>query len=267
MNFWLPKEHIYLSYASNIREIAQPLKNFQVNVVTFMRSYASGSRIYLSSEAQWTKDYYELELFKTSSFEQSPRCYKDSIIIWPLPNTAITPVIDHGRHYYNSHCGLTLCEYHVNHTDFFFFSLPEDSSAMINNLINNLDIFKKFRNYFFEKIDSDMAMLEKNKLILLKSSISEGNSPIISNEKFESLKLDFLKSIKADNPDTDLIKLLTPSELKCLMHLMAGQSVPAIANELCISKRTVEKHSENIRKKLVCDNKFQLISRYKDILF
>ncbi|MDW5288785.1 response regulator transcription factor [Formosa sp. PL04] len=63
-----------------------------------------------------------------------------------------------------------------------------------------------------------------------------------------------LKSNIQINSDSDSsVKNLTPTELKILKYLDKNFSSPQIAEELFISKRTVEKHRSNIIKKLDID--------------
>ncbi|QDO93978.1 response regulator transcription factor [Formosa sediminum] len=65
----------------------------------------------------------------------------------------------------------------------------------------------------------------------------------------ENLKSNSLFNVKAD---ANIVKL-TPSELKILSYLNKNLNSNQIAEELFISKRTVEKHRSNIIKKLEID--------------
>jgi DNA-binding CsgD family transcriptional regulator len=58
-------------------------------------------------------------------------------------------------------------------------------------------------------------------------------------------------------PEYDLSK----RQLECLFHLLRGQSANDIAITLDIGKRTVETHLDNIKSKLGCDTKSQLIDK------
>ncbi len=54
---------------------------------------------------------------------------------------------------------------------------------------------------------------------------------------------------------------LSKRELEVLQHLMRGKTARQIGELLCISKRTVEHHVENIKQKACCHNKFELIKK------
>lgn len=55
---------------------------------------------------------------------------------------------------------------------------------------------------------------------------------------------------KGGEQKKDVIRLLTPSELKILKAIATGKTTSAIASELFISQKTVENHRANICRKL-----------------
>ncbi|OAI46511.1 hypothetical protein AYO45_01840 [Gammaproteobacteria bacterium SCGC AG-212-F23] len=54
---------------------------------------------------------------------------------------------------------------------------------------------------------------------------------------------------------------LTKREIHCLFHLVRGKTANDIANILFISKRTAEKHVDNIKTKLKCNTKSEIIAK------
>ncbi len=60
-------------------------------------------------------------------------------------------------------------------------------------------------------------------------------------------------------------KLFTRRESECLYYILRGKSASMIGKLLNISKRTVESHIENIKNKLVCDTKSQVIEQAMDL--
>ncbi len=78
-----------------------------------------------------------------------------------------------------------------------------------------------------------------------------------------------LLSVNADNlSQTNLKNIgnnenpkLRHSELDCARYLLMGKPMREIAEELLISPRTVETHIENIKNKLGCNKKSEVISK------
>ena len=65
-----------------------------------------------------------------------------------------------------------------------------------------------------------------------------------------------------DHPD---LASLTEREREVLVHLVAGQRVPAIAAELHISQHTVRNHLKSIYRKLGVGNQSELIERVRNL--
>jgi len=65
-----------------------------------------------------------------------------------------------------------------------------------------------------------------------------------------------------DHPD---LASLTHREREILVHLVAGQRVPAIAEELHISQHTVRKHLKSIYRQVCVGNQSELIERVRSL--
>ena len=63
-----------------------------------------------------------------------------------------------------------------------------------------------------------------------------------------------------------LLKILSVREIDVVRCLLYGNTAKKTAKELFISPRTVERHLENIKIKLNCKNKYELVKKIFDIL-
>lgn len=52
----------------------------------------------------------------------------------------------------------------------------------------------------------------------------------------------------------------TPREAQCMILLLKGQTINSVAEELLLSPRTVEFYVKNMKAKLQCRTKFELVS-------
>lgn len=60
---------------------------------------------------------------------------------------------------------------------------------------------------------------------------------------------------------------LTKRETDCIYYLIRGMSAKQIGRELGLSNRTVETHLNNVKIKLNCHTRFELINKFiKDLL-
>jgi DNA-binding CsgD family transcriptional regulator len=68
--------------------------------------------------------------------------------------------------------------------------------------------------------------------------------------------------VSIDHPD---LVSLTDREREVLIHLVAGQRVPAIASDLHISQHTVRNHLKSIYRQLGVSNQSELIERIRSL--
>ena len=236
-----------------MRQICAPLRHFQINLFTYLRKYRDGSQINLSTNPGWIEDYYNLELYKTSSYESKPNEYQTGIALWPTDSRL--KVFDHGREYYDSVYGFTITKKQKDSCEFFFFSLAKNNFQQINVCLNNLDLFEQFILYFKERAEDIIKSCENNKIILpceFNANLTINNGNI--REKFSrEIKGNAMASLLSEHEP------LTRREQECLNLLLIKPTVVEIAKELHISKRTAETHLARIKSKLECDSKQQLL--------
>jgi DNA-binding CsgD family transcriptional regulator len=272
MSFQLPNNHYFLSSANELDEILTPLKQFAIHLFTYLRNYNDRSQIYLSSNASWIADYYQLGLYETSLFELSPNQYSDGFILWP--DNSPLKVFQHGREFYNSHCGVTYTEKLHNAREFYFFSSSATQQVMQNFFINNLDILKKFILYFRDRASKILLKSEANKIIL-SQDVRVGHVDLQSITHTPNEIIELKQQKEFFNKKTHLNKYiintsslknikLTGRELNCLAGLLNNQSCSEIANSYHISKRTVEAHMKSIKAKLNCKKKSEIAIFLKD---
>ena len=66
--------------------------------------------------------------------------------------------------------------------------------------------------------------------------------------------------------NTNCTTPLTKRQMQCAEYLLSGMTATEIANELGLSRRTVEYYLANIKSKLKCSNKVELILKLLNML-
>jgi DNA-binding CsgD family transcriptional regulator len=138
-----------------------------------------------------------------------------------------------------------------NKIEGFFFTTPELHDQKCTHILNQIDLLNKFGLYFkreakglIEQILSDGYNLHdaKGEAFLLRDQclpLSNTNTPM----------LQFLKKTTS----------LSRQEQECLDLFKQGNSAQAAAAILGLSRRTVEHYFENIKDKLGCNSKWELL--------
>lgn len=251
----LRKNHRFLSVGGHIKQICKPLQYLQTHLFTYMKNFHDGTQINISSDPQWVDDYYSLRLHESSYFEGRPEQYASGFKWWH--GGSDLPVFTHGRDYYNSHYGITLCQQVEDGCEFFFFSSGKENASMLDGYINNLDLLERFAVYFKEQAQSILRKCGKQRIV------RQGNDKHIISEA-EGVRRDMLlASVGVDFKDVSLLLQrftpLTPRENECLDYLLKESTTSNIAAAMNISIRTAETHIERIKNKLHCRTKNELI--------
>lgn len=150
---------------------------------------------------------------------------------------------------------------------YFLFGLPEGQNDG-NNIINNLDIFKKVCNTIISNLSS-------------KIKCNQGVKPLEEEAEFIAYFISLLQTERAKRKQvtkkleiqlhpyseefTELAEL-TKTEKRVMQHVLHGLSAKQISTLLKRSHRTIEWHIKNIREKLSCANKTELVIKAKEYL-
>lgn len=251
----LIKNHQFLNAGEHIEAICKPLQHLQTHMFTYMKNLHDGTQVYLSSHPQWIEDYYALKLHESSYFEGDPAQYANGFKWWP--EASDLPVFTHGRDYYNSHYGITLCQQVEDGCEFFFFSSGQKNKAAMNIYLNNLDLLEQFAEYFKKSAQSLLSTCNNSRIIRTNHhAVEVPPSGTVERNLF----------LQMTNPANDKIERilakhekLTPRERECLGHLLHESSTASVAAVMNVSIRTAETHIQRVKSKLQCRTKNELI--------
>ncbi|WP_271270418.1 helix-turn-helix transcriptional regulator [Aliamphritea hakodatensis] len=130
----------------------------------------------------------------------------------------------------------------------------ESLNTEINNRATDLDEINTALRVLLRQRESDRQVLEQETCAELSQHISplleQLASDPLSEAQQECLQLIRQQLLPADNTPLQNLRLLSPAEHNVVSYIQAGKSSKEIAALLHISKKTVDYHRQNIRKKL-----------------
>jgi DNA-binding CsgD family transcriptional regulator len=258
----LPEKHISLTSSTDIDEILKPLKKLGILYFTYMRNYPDCSQVYLSNDSSWVEAYYGQRLYETSQFQLAPESYRSGKIVWPAQSDL--PVYQYGREYLKSDNGVTIIKKSGNYTEFYFFSSSVNNNGIVNVYVNNMAILEKFVLYFNDRAERILAKAEKSKLVLpphiYQQSINNITISIPTPDIIDNVLDEMqIKKYRIKHEGYYNIKL-SSRELECIFLYHKGKTAKETARALNISQRTVETYFENIKNKLNCYSKDQVVN-------
>jgi DNA-binding CsgD family transcriptional regulator len=117
-------------------------------------------------------------------------------------------------------------------------------------LANSITSFNTIVEYGFQQDGSQAYLLiDENQQIIGYAGVAQ----LMTNAKPISNSIIVL--------DGDQPVEITPKEMQCLTHMMAGRSAKQTAALMKLSQRTVEFHLDNIKEKANCRTKIELLAK------
>lgn len=251
----LSPNHSIITLHKNIDEIIKPLKQFHITHFDYCKSYSNGSRISLTNNPRHLLAYLSEKHYLEGSTEAKPELYAQQVVLcstlpkqklfhWARSNFNIDHVIYFIRPY-NDFC------------EFFCFGSTVNHPEVINFYLNNLDLLQRFIDYFKREAAPLIKQGENDKITLpfTRASSSFSNSSKYIGSLKQLLDIDELVDSE-----------LTSRQLDCAKLLLMSKSNKEIATHLNLSPRTIEFYINNIKTKLQCKRKTQLIIKLSRLI-
>jgi DNA-binding CsgD family transcriptional regulator len=138
----------------------------------------------------------------------------------------------------------------------YYFSTTKENMQIVDWYLNHIDLLKHFIFYFKDKAHDLIEVNDRKKLIETKFA-----SHTLSHTENESIKKFFeettIKRYYLSGAYKDIY--LSKREFDCAHYLMDGYSSKLIARHLNLSPRTVESYINQVKAKLNCRTKNQII--------
>jgi DNA-binding CsgD family transcriptional regulator len=247
----MPAREIMLNAASDVDKICLPLKKLGIDFYGLARIYSDGKRIDLNTNASAAKyAYYDTDYYQYYSCESNARELGNQIIFGPTIKD--DPTLAMLKEKFNINNMIIFTYEYEHYSEVVSISHHQDQVTAFNCYLANLDYLQQFLYYFKDKARHIIEAFEQ---CPLETSLLLTNSTVNKEEQDQLQPLDIDRYYFNDNGD-----YLTKRELECLNFLACGKSAEEVAMILGISKRTVEFHLNQTKKKFNCYKQTQIIA-------
>jgi len=241
-------------------QTVKPLKDhLGVNFFWYYHLNKEGYYTYAGTHASWSEFSFEHQL--TSQFP----CLRHPSVVKP----GIQLMKDSSSSSYKETLGRAWETFQINFNvnlifptaegiEAFGFATNSDHPKMDELLLNEIPLLKRFIKHFKVKNQKLFHLLYENQVnfgAYLGPKFYEGEQIALKSREQLLRKLGLFPRVP-----------LTRREKEVLPFLSSGFPSSYIAKHLQISYRTVENYIENIKGKLDCDNKSELIQKAKDLV-
>lgn len=233
-----------------LKKICAPLgDHLGISTFAYYTIEENGRFAIMSNYPEQLDFFYSEKMYLTCPYLAHPHLFRSGVALIPLSEDPAFLQLSRKLHRVD-HLFLILQQL-GNRMEGFFFIKSDQSAHDCHRFFEQLDLLKKFGRHFKREAKTliDSALRDNFNVYKAKGAAFENRDatlPLSSNNpKVKS----FLKKTTA----------LSPQENRCLELFKQGNSAQATAAILGLSRRTVENYFENIKIKLGCTSKWELL--------
>lgn len=260
------KDHFSLTTSQDVNQICyDPLTSIGINYFNYIKIYNDGSRELLTNNAPWIDHFYKNSLYKTAGIVDIEYLLPKGYFLWSELNSN-DPAYSQGRESFNIDNGISFVIKNKKSTTLYIFASTRDNERINNFYVRNIDLLKRFILYFNDKGSALLKQASENKIYLPEKQ-SINNKKLNRINISEKKRREFFEKTNIErffilNQDKTLY--LTKREADCIAYMLDGATAKQTAKALGISYRTVESHFYQVKEKLFCSTKEELIKSLID---
>lgn len=250
--------HALFREYEHVLSICAPLKYLDIEGFIFMRHFADGSFIDLSTNLSWSSFFLTRYLQGVYPIESTNdhMFIEYGVSLWKMNQDNI--IWREGERHFGYDNGISISVRHSDFTDIFCYYNKSEAvrheQGKIDFYLTKLDLLHNFNRYFASKSDGILRKASQHKLITPDKYLA--NLPKSTNQK----KIEKFLHIVTGHSVANLG--LNQRERDCIGYCSQGYSAKEIAHRLSLSPRTVESHLDNAKNKLNCKNICELFFLY-----
>lgn len=224
------------SLGAEINQLAQPLFNsINANYFDYNRIYPNNGFLSLASDTHW------LEHFFKQHYKIGTAIVQSGIHLWDY--YYYQKPIQVAKEAFNHAHGITIIYKRQNYIEYIDIAASNIHREIVSIYLNNFNLIEAFIQDFIEKA-APLISLAEAELVKLPSDVTEN----ITNDLLQPDDCYLLQKFK-----------LTRREYQCLENYFKGSTAKETARILNLSYRTVEEHFNNLKRKLNCQHKRDLL--------
>lgn len=260
----LPATFCYSPLQNKFNRFVQPLKDcFGLDVMMLTKVAPDGSFYQLCSREEIVEYYWTTDFYLSNPFFHHPKFYRSgSLVIADCTSDEFHATQNEMHKLYNAKCVMVNFIKEGQEVYWIGFGTRDKSLPLTTLFLNERPLLERYSRYLLDAWKPYFGQMEAYTFNIAKEigeakfrgGFSSVHSPTLEQRK------QFLKTIGVlDTEDVNFA--LSTREEECLSLLLLGHSAPQIAKLLSLSSRTVEHYIINIKHKLHCKNKAELIEK------
>lgn len=255
MHFIDDVTHVSRKYEKKISKSMLPLEQLGITYLAIQKVTTDGQWSIISSNPAWIEYSAGNQLFLYDPSLINPRHYDSGIcFVNSHDHDDFRNVFcKHSEGIWDLGNALAIIEKNENECEFTFFSTSVNNKKIINTYLTKLKLIKQFTHYFKTQHENLFHQAIEYNVDLKKINSSYFNTDNIIHVSSE---IDDASNLNHNF----LFNLLSAREQECIRYFLQGKTAKETASALGISYRTIEEYFTNIKKKLGCKSKRDLLN-------
>ncbi|VVE59036.1 response regulator transcription factor [Pandoraea sputorum] len=259
------------SLSSDTLEICRPFFiETGINAFSYSRFYADGTRAELWSDFQALEHTFFTARYVAGTY--TPQYYgtserhslmREKVEAYPseLRDRFRQQLIDQREIFNHDHCLVTV-NHNADFAEYFCFYMPRSMPGAASFYLNNIDRLDAFSQYYVN-VGKKLICQADDFIIDNRATRNapDARAPTTTDVTSPGLMRNGRESMRQQCRSEGEWALLTTREREIARLLLRGVVMREIAMSLGISPRTVERHVDNMKTKLNCYRKSDLISK------
>lgn len=249
-----------IKHADRIRKATRPLReHFGVGYFTYHRIDETGKYTVLVDRPDWAEHYVGEKIYLNDPYLRHPKVYESGVCLVQSHGSEEyrERVMKAGKEVLDMDTAVILIHKRDQVVEFFGFAGSQHTSCLERLHLNHAPLLKSFAAHFKKEMGRVLTQMEEeaDSLLHLKGDdflCEEPICPVIDSQS----RLSYLT-------DLGLIRggevRLSRREKECLQCLLEGITAKETAAKMGLKPRTVESYFENMKNKLGCWNRGDLL--------
>lgn len=240
-----------------INRFLRPLYDYLgINHFWWYMLTSSGEYAYFGSHMKWSEFCFEKDLHLTFPCLRHPNVVQHGIHLMKASNEkSYQEVLDIAWKKFQINFNINLVKKNNGAIEAFGFATRFNDVKADERMINEIPLLRAFCEAFKKKFEV-IFELAKEQQVCIASPMGQAFYELPRRHIVPGCRDDILKVLGLKN-----FLLLTSREKEILSYVRNGFPVGFIASKLALSKRTVENYMTNLKDKLLCDSKTDLIEK------
>ncbi|HEY5260212.1 MAG TPA: LuxR C-terminal-related transcriptional regulator [Rhabdochlamydiaceae bacterium] len=251
-----------VKHSDRIKKTTKPLvDHFGIAYFTYHRIDNEGKYTVLVDRPEWAERYVSSKIYLVDPYLRHPSVFESGISLWENHGSEEyrETVMKEAKEILDLDTSVTLIQKHNGCVEFFGFAGKKEDCALESLYLNHRHLLKSFIGHFKREMRPVLTQMEDEagSLIDLKGLDFFRQEPMCADLPSETL-LAYYKDLGM-KWELAQIEKLTPRERQCLKLLTEDKSAKETAALLGLSPRTIESYFENIKNKLSCTYKHEVL--------